>query len=368
MSNYLRSWCQASKPTASKDICISTKQWFRRQSERWRSVCKSDSRREAHSLACRGSARHASPAPPQQSDDEWYDEDLQPVREAQSTSAAGRQHASMQGSFELPKPTNVRVKKAAYVKSSVSLEQCPKPKLPEFAVIGRSNVGKSSLINMLTGQGALAKVSKTPGKTICINHFLINDSWYLVDLPGYGYAQRSKASRLEWSAFTKEYFLKRETLANVLLLVDSSIPVQEADVECASWLADAQVPFSLVFTKTDKRKKGIPGPQQNIEAFQAALLRDFESLPAVFHTDSEELLKEWDEVPAVFITSSREGEGRQQLMHYIAQLRMLFTGEAMPNMKMLTVAPVEEEADVPDVETVEHIPYPSQRSDQAVPN
>ncbi|CAL8464270.1 g3805 [Coccomyxa elongata] len=221
------------------------------------------------------------------SEDAWYNDKLE-QRSSGEPSTSGRLEDEVQY-VELPTPQNIRVKKAEYVKSSTNLAQCPKPKLPEFAVIGRSNVGKSSLINMLTGQAALAKVSKTPGKTTCINHFLINDNWYLVDLPGYGYAQRSKTSRLEWSEFTKEYFLKRETLANVLLLVDASVPVQQADLECASWLADAQVPFSLVFTKTDKRKKKCPSPRENIQAFQAALLKEFENLPMMFETDSETL-------------------------------------------------------------------------------
>ncbi|KAK9904966.1 hypothetical protein WJX75_006599 [Coccomyxa subellipsoidea] len=271
-----------------------------------------------------------------ESEDAWYN-DKPEQRSSGETSTSGR-HQNDYELLELPKAQNVRVKKAEFVKSSTNMAQCPQPKLPEFAVIGRSNVGKSSLINMLTGQAALAKVSKTPGKTIYINHFLINDSWYLVDLPGYGYAQRSKASRLEWSGFTKEYFLKRETLANVLLLVDASVPVQQPDLECASWLADAQVPFSLVFTKTDKRKKKCPSPRENIQAFQAALLRDFENLPLIFETDSEtqkghaeeELLKEWDAVPNVLTTSSRKGDGRRELLAYIAQLRDLFTGTAKP--------------------------------------
>ncbi|EIE18621.1 P-loop containing nucleoside triphosphate hydrolase protein [Coccomyxa subellipsoidea C-169] len=222
-----------------------------------------------------------------ESEDAWFNDEPQ-QRSSGETSTSGRVESDLEF-LELPKAQNVRVKKAEFVKSSTNMAQCPKSKLPEFAVIGRSNVGKSSLINMLTGQAALAKVSKTPGKTIYINHFLINDNWYLVDLPGYGYAQRSKASRLEWSSFTKEYFLKRETLANVLLLVDASVPVQQADLECASWLADAQVPFSLVFTKTDKRKKKCPSPRENMQTFQAALLKEFENLPLIFETDSETL-------------------------------------------------------------------------------
>ncbi|KAL6777565.1 ENGB1 [Auxenochlorella protothecoides x Auxenochlorella symbiontica] len=134
-----------------------------------------------------------------------------------------------------------RVKSATFVKSSVTVDQCPHATHPEFAVIGRSNVGKSSLINMLTKRTSLAMVSKTPGKTRCINHFLINNSWYLVDLPGYGYAKTSKANVKLWNDFTREYFVNRETLVAVLLLVDASIPPRDLDVEAAAWFASADV-------------------------------------------------------------------------------------------------------------------------------
>ncbi|KAK9833597.1 hypothetical protein WJX84_010058 [Apatococcus fuscideae] len=211
---------------------------------------------------------------------------------------------------ELPKASHTKVKTAEYVGSAVKLTQCPPPKLPEFAIIGRSNVGKSSLINMLTGRASLALTSKTPGKTQCINHFIINKTWYLVDLPGYGYAKRAKTSRLEWNEFTKEYFLKRESLAMVLLLVDGSIPPQAIDLECAMWLAESEVPFTLVFTKIDKRKKKLPSPAANIKEFCDKLLEEFRDLPMVIKT------------------SAIKATGRLELLGFIAQLRTLVEQQA----------------------------------------
>lgn len=215
---------------------------------------------------------------------------------------------------DLPPAQHTRVKTAEFVKSSVQLGQCPREDVqcPEFAVIGRSNVGKSSLINMLTGVKNLAMISKTPGKTTCINHFHINKdlgkrgAWYLVDLPGYGYAQRAKKDRLEWNAFTRDYFLDRKTLAHVLLLVDASIPPTPIDLDCADWLANSEVPFAIVFTKIDKRKKKCPSPQANMDAFKA------------------EMLKDWEHLPPVLTTSSTTGAGKGDLLNYIAQLREFF--------------------------------------------
>ncbi|KAK9826966.1 hypothetical protein WJX74_001986 [Apatococcus lobatus] len=211
--------------------------------------------------------------------------------------------ASETQEVELPKASHTKVRTAEYVGSATKLVSCPKPRLPEFAVIGRSNVGKSSLINMLTGRESLAKTSKTPGKTQCINHFIINNTWYLVDLPGYGYAKRAKTSRLEWNTFTKQYFLERETLAMVLLLIDASIPPQAIDVECAVWLAESEVPFTLVFTKTDKRKKKVPAAAVNIKAFCDRLLEEFQDLPLVIKT------------------SAVKATGRLELLGFIAQMR-----------------------------------------------
>lgn len=156
---------------------------------------------------------------------------------------------------------NTKIRTAKYVSSAVDLASCPpaRPDMPEFAVIGRSNVGKSSLINFLTGVNDLAKVSKTPGKTRTINHFVINDDWYLVDLPGYGYAKMSSEKVLEWNRFTSTFFKERPTLANVFLLVDSSIPPQQLDLDVANWFGESQIPFSIVFTKMDKKKKASLG-------------------------------------------------------------------------------------------------------------
>ena len=203
----------------------------------------------------------------------------------------------------LPPPTNTKVKTAAYISSAVDLKGCPKPVHPEFAIIGRSNVGKSSLINMLTNTKNLALVSKQPGKTKCINHFLINNNWYLVDLPWYWYAKVAKDMRLTWNNFTKRYFVERETLVNVMLLVDASIKPTAIDIECANWLGDAQVPFIIVFTKVDKSKKGIASPVENMEAFKRILLED------------------WDYLPPCIATSSRQGKGKGQLLALLAQLR-----------------------------------------------
>ena len=212
---------------------------------------------------------------------------------------------------ELPPARNVKVKTADFLKSSVNHKDCPPPVYPEFAIIGRSNVGKSSLINMLTGRNALAMVSKTPGKTVCINHFLINKSWYLVDLPGYGYARRSKENIAGWNKFTREYFLERENLTAVLLLVDASIPPLELDLECASWLNDAEVPFIVVYTKLDKKKKGMPPAEENIAAFENYLMERHDALP-----------------PSI-ATSSRTGKGKTELLTLIAQLRSSYNSSSI---------------------------------------
>ena len=147
------------------------------------------------------------------------------------------------------------VKSAAFVVSNTDINKCPKPSLPEYAFIGRSNVGKSSLINMLTNKKGLAKVSGKPGKTQLINHFLINESWYLVDLPGYGYARVSKSKRQEFSQFIKTYLLKRKSLMCLFVLIDSRLTPQEVDLEFMQWLAHHKVPFVMCFTKQDKLSK-----------------------------------------------------------------------------------------------------------------
>jgi GTP-binding protein len=147
------------------------------------------------------------------------------------------------------------IKTAKYIISSPSYDLCPEVSVPEFAFIGRSNVGKSSLINYLTDNGSLAKVSKVPGKTKLINHFLINDQWFLVDLPGYGYAKTSKENRAKWGAFIEDYILKRENLTNLFVLVDGRIPPQTIDIEFIAWLKQNHIPMTIIVTKTDKISK-----------------------------------------------------------------------------------------------------------------
>ncbi|KAJ6745556.1 MSS1/TRME-RELATED GTP-BINDING PROTEIN [Salix koriyanagi] len=150
---------------------------------------------------------------------------------------------------------DAQVAQADFIKSSVRTEDCPSDGLPEFALVGRSNVGKSSLLNTLVRRKKLALTSKKPGKTQCINHFKVNDSWYLVDLPGYGYASAPQELRKDWNKFTKDYFLSRSTLVSVFLLIDASIPAKKIDLEYASWLGQNQVPMTLIFTKCDKAEE-----------------------------------------------------------------------------------------------------------------
>ncbi|CAI5469465.1 unnamed protein product [Closterium sp. Yama58-4] len=229
------------------------------------------------------------------------------ARAAMSPHPLGQQELST-GSLVLPPGRQApRVKSAVFVKSSSSVAQCPKDtKIPEFAVIGRSNVGKSSLINMLTNHKGLAQTSKKPGKTQLINHFLINDSWYLVDLPGYGYAVAPNAIRTEWNAFTKAYFTSRTNLLTVLLLVDATIPPQAIDVECADWLGRNKIPLTVVFTKCDRQKKARRNGRP--PAVNAALFR-------------AELAECYAELPPWVMTSAVTGEGKDALLAHIAQLR-----------------------------------------------
>ena len=192
------------------------------------------------------------------------------------------------------------IKSAEYTISSARVEQCPAGELPEFAFIGRSNVGKSSLINMLTGRTALAKTSATPGKTILINHFLINGNWYLVDLPGYGYAKRSMQQRDELQRMITGYILRREQMMNLFLLIDSRHEPQRIDMEFIEWLGENGIPFSIVFTKSDKLSKG--------------------KLNANVNHYLGELSKQWEELPTHFITSSETRQGRDELLAYIEQI------------------------------------------------
>ena len=177
---------------------------------------------------------------------------------------------------------------------------CPKDNKPEYAFIGRSNVGKSSLINMLTNHKGLAKTSATPGKTLLINHFIINNEWYLVDLPGYGFAKRSKKEVLKLEQMISGYILQREQLVNVFLLVDVRLEPQKIDLEFIQWLGDSSVPFAIVFTKADKLSAS--KVSQNVEAYKKVLSET------------------WEELPPIFVTSSDKKQGREEVLDYIEQI------------------------------------------------
>ena len=192
------------------------------------------------------------------------------------------------------------IKSAEYTISSARVQQCPAGELPEFAFIGRSNVGKSSLINMLTGRLNLAKTSSTPGKTVLINHFLINAQWYLVDLPGYGYAKRGMQQRDELQRMISSYILQREQMMNLFLLIDSRHEPQRIDLEFIEWLGENGIPFSIVFTKADKLSKG--------------------KLVANVKHYLSELSKQWEELPPYFITSSETRQGRDEVLDYIEKI------------------------------------------------
>jgi len=192
----------------------------------------------------------------------------------------------------------MRILTAEYVQSSPNIAGCPDTEQPEFAFIGRSNVGKSSLINMLTGKSKLALTSSKPGKTRNINHFLINEKWYLVDLPGYGYAQISQLQRDLWLKSIQEFFLKREQLKNVFLLVDASIPPQKKDIEFTNWLGKSNIPFCIVFTKTDKEK--MLKMQKNVADFKT------------------ELKKTWAQLPTFIMSSIEKELGKKEILDYIS--------------------------------------------------
>ncbi|MBQ4376287.1 MAG: YihA family ribosome biogenesis GTP-binding protein [Bacteroidales bacterium] len=194
----------------------------------------------------------------------------------------------------------MEVRKASFVVSNSDYRKCPDTALPEYAFIGRSNVGKSSLINMLTGVAGLAKTSGRPGKTQLINHFLINDAWYIVDLPGYGYAQTSKGEREKWMKMIRGYFLNRKQLTNVFVLIDSRIPPQTIDLEFINFLGTNGVPLAIVFTKTDKEK------QREVMGNVAAFRR--------------KMNEAWEQLPPFILTSSATGYGRNQLLDYIDQI------------------------------------------------
>ena len=189
------------------------------------------------------------------------------------------------------------IKTAEFSISNTDVRKCPAGHFPEYAFIGRSNVGKSSLINMLTGRRDLAKTSSKPGKTLLINHFWINGEWYLVDLPGYGYATASKSMRDKLKRIIESYILFREQLTNLFVLIDCRLPPQRIDLDFMQWLGESHVPFSIVFTKKDKLSNA--RFNENIEAYK------------------QTLLETWEELPPMFFTSSEKREGRDELLDYI---------------------------------------------------
>ncbi|MDE5658346.1 MAG: ribosome biogenesis GTP-binding protein YihA/YsxC [Muribaculaceae bacterium] len=195
------------------------------------------------------------------------------------------------------------INSARFVISNTSASKCPDDSRHEYAFIGRSNVGKSSLINMLTGNKSLAQTSSKPGKTLLINHFLINDSWYIVDLPGYGYAQRSKESRQSIDRIIKDYILNREQMTTLFLLIDVRHKPQKIDLEFMEWLGENGVPFAIVFTKLDKLSSA--AGKKSISAYCTTLL------------------EQWEELPPIFATSSEDRRGREALLDYIEQLNQL---------------------------------------------
>ena len=188
---------------------------------------------------------------------------------------------------------------ATFIKSSPTIKECPTPIKPEFGFIGRSNVGKSSLINMLTGWSRLAKTSVQPGKTRTINHFFVNDSWYLVDLPGYGYARVPVKLREKWVRATKEYILKRENLVSLFVLLDTRHKPQLSDLEFMEFLGLNNIPFSRVFTKSDKLT--MTALENSINQYNS------------------EMLKNWESLPVSFITSAVKGNGRDEILDYIEE-------------------------------------------------
>jgi GTP-binding protein len=192
------------------------------------------------------------------------------------------------------------IRDARFLCSNTEVAKCPSPSLPEYAFIGRSNVGKSSLINMLTGRTGLAKTSSLPGKTQLINHFLINDQWYLVDLPGYGYARVSKESRAKWSKMIKAYLAKRENLTCLFVLIDSRLPPQAVDLEFIEMVGQMEVPFVLAFTKTDKQSGSRTA--QNVQTFLA------------------KMQETWEELPRHFVTSSTARQGREDVLAFIEEV------------------------------------------------
>ncbi len=192
------------------------------------------------------------------------------------------------------------INSAEFIISNTDVKKCPTGTLPEYAFIGRSNVGKSSLINMLTGRNKLALTSSTPGKTMLINHFLINNSWYIVDLPGYGYARRGHKGQNQIRTVIEDYILEREQMTNLFVLIDSRHEPQKIDIEFMEWLGENGIPFSIVFTKADKLKGGRLG--NNVNAY------------------IREMKKQWEEIPPYFISSSESKLGKNEILKYIEEI------------------------------------------------
>lgn len=203
----------------------------------------------------------------------------------------------------------MKIKTAEFKISNSDVAKCPSDRRPEYAFIGRSNVGKSSLINMLTGRKSLAMTSATPGKTMLINHFLINDEWYLVDLPGYGYAKRGKKEQEKLRVLIESYVLRREQLTSLFVLIDSRLTPQKIDLEFIEWLGENGVPFSIIFTKADKNKR--MELKKNVARFLSVL---------------EE---QWEELPPHFISSSETRLGQEEILSYIGQINESLTADAV---------------------------------------
>lgn len=195
----------------------------------------------------------------------------------------------------------MKITDATFVISNQDVKRCPNTKIAEYAFIGRSNVGKSSLINMLTNRKSLAKTSGRPGKTQLINHFLINKRWHLVDLPGYGYARVSKTSKAKFQKFITDYFLQRKQLVSGFVLIDIRHEPQPVDTEFMEWLGENGIPFSIIFTKADKLKPN--ALERNVEAYKAKLLEGI-----------------WEEFPPYFITSATSGLGKDEVLNYIGEI------------------------------------------------
>ncbi|HCC52652.1 MAG TPA: YihA family ribosome biogenesis GTP-binding protein [Porphyromonadaceae bacterium] len=194
----------------------------------------------------------------------------------------------------------MEIKSAKFVISNTDIRKCPAGTMPEYAFIGRSNVGKSSLINMLTNHKGLAMTSQKPGKTQLINHFIINDKWYLVDLPGYGYAQRGKSGRENIRKIIENYILEREQLTNLFVLIDCRHEPQKIDLEFMEWLGENNIPFSIIFTKTDKIGKN--KLSENLEIYR------------------NKMFETWEELPPMLISSSEKKEGREEILQYIEDI------------------------------------------------